>query len=102
LPSQPALGIELCDLLAIRTQQPDYYVDPALIHHQLHILTGVERKLIRMRLAASQLSLNRFVTFEPLNLLVVLPRLVLEWRFWNDGKDGWRPDEEYETKMKRQ
>jgi len=53
-------------------------------------------------LAASQLSLNRFVTFDPLNLLVVLPRLVRVWRFWNDGKDGRHPDEQYETKMNRQ
>jgi hypothetical protein len=54
-----------------------------------------------VRLAASQLSFNRFVTFEPLNLPVVLPRLVLVWLSWNGGTDGGYADEQYETAINR-
>jgi hypothetical protein len=52
-------------------------------------------------LAAGQLSFNRFVTFESLNLLVILPRLVWAWLSWNDGTDGGYADEQYETAMNR-
>src|SRR5262249_34097412 len=97
----PAFGVKLCDQLAVWSGQLRHHINPALLNHQLHILTGVERKLIRMRLATSQFSLNRLILLEPLNLSVVLPRLVLPWLSWNDGTDGGHADEQYETEMNR-
>jgi hypothetical protein len=71
---RPAFGIELQDLLAVRSKQLDDYIDPALINYEVGILTCVEREHIRMRLTCSQLSFNRLISFELLSLLVVLNR----------------------------
>src|SRR5262245_40280366 len=70
----PDFGVKLHNLLAVRSQQPNYHIYAALLDDHLQDLTGAKCNLVGMALSVGQFAFDRLAQFESAHIQLVLCR----------------------------